>query len=200
VRQPDMRFVTVKSVDQQAVLAWHCVCGGWSDDRSALINRRRGLLAEFGVWLAQSPEALKRNLPRLLEDEILPSRIRRCTRRALRSRKADRTLRDRDPRTCTAKRGSTAYRGDHRRRSIDRKRCDCHRQQRPGLQERSSNGGVAGPGSEAVQLRWKSLAGEDNQTRGHLSPRATHRRSAFGADFGNEEITGEAHSAAALDD
>ena len=76
VRQPDMRFVSVKSVDQQAVLAWHCMRRGWSDDRTSLINRMRGLLAEFGVWLAQSPEALKRSLPRLLENETLPSRMR----------------------------------------------------------------------------------------------------------------------------
>jgi transposase len=76
VRQPDMRFVSVKSVDQQAVLAWHCVRRGWSDDRTALISRIRGLLAEFGVWLAQSPEALKRSLPRLLENEALPLRMR----------------------------------------------------------------------------------------------------------------------------
>jgi transposase len=76
VRQPDMRFVSVKSVDQQAVLAWHCMRRGWSDDRTALINRIRGLLAEFGLWLAPSPEALKRGLPRLLENEALPSRMR----------------------------------------------------------------------------------------------------------------------------
>jgi transposase len=76
VRQPDMRFVSVKSVDQQAMLAWHCMRRGWVDDRTALINRIRGLLAEFGVWLAQSPEALKRSLPQLLENEALPLRMR----------------------------------------------------------------------------------------------------------------------------
>jgi transposase len=76
VRQPDMRFVSVKSVDQQAVLAWHCLRRGWSDDRTALISRIRGLLAEFGVWLAQSPEALKHSLPKLLENEALPLRMR----------------------------------------------------------------------------------------------------------------------------
>jgi transposase len=76
VRQPDMRFVSVKSVDQQAILAWHCLRRGWSDDRTALISRIRGLLAEFGIWLAQSPEALKRSLPKLLENEVLPLRMR----------------------------------------------------------------------------------------------------------------------------
>lgn len=33
-------------------------------------------MAEFGVWLAQSPEALKRSLPKLLENEALPLRVR----------------------------------------------------------------------------------------------------------------------------
>jgi transposase len=76
VRQPDMPFVSVKSVDPQAVLAWHCMRRGWNEERAVLVNRIRGLLAEFGIWLAQSPEALKRSLPRLLEDEILPPRMR----------------------------------------------------------------------------------------------------------------------------
>ena len=40
------------------------------------MNRVRGLLAEFGVWLARSPEALMRALPRLMEDESIPHRIR----------------------------------------------------------------------------------------------------------------------------
>src|SRR5882762_10135486 len=76
VRQPDMRFVSVKSVDQQAILAWHCMRRGWSDDRTALMSRIRGLLAEFGIWLAQSPATLMRSLPRLLENDALPSRMR----------------------------------------------------------------------------------------------------------------------------
>jgi len=58
------------------VLAWHCLRRGWRDDRTALISRVRGLFAEFGVWVAQSPEALKRSLPRLREDETLPLRMR----------------------------------------------------------------------------------------------------------------------------
>ena len=76
VRQPDMRFVSVKSLGQQSILSWHCMRRGWVDDRTALLNRTRGLLAEFGVWLAQSPEAIKRSLPRLLEGDDLPSRMR----------------------------------------------------------------------------------------------------------------------------
>jgi transposase len=48
-RQPPMRFVPIKTVDQQAILAWHSVREGWKEERTALLNRVRGLLAEFGV-------------------------------------------------------------------------------------------------------------------------------------------------------
>jgi transposase len=47
VRQPNMRFVTVKSIDQQAMLAWHRSRSGYLDERKALLSRTRGLLAEF---------------------------------------------------------------------------------------------------------------------------------------------------------
>jgi transposase len=76
LRQPDMRFVTVKSVEQQAMLSWHRMRQGWSEERTALINRVRGLLAEFGVWLGRSPAALHRALPRLVQEDALPARLR----------------------------------------------------------------------------------------------------------------------------
>lgn len=76
VRQPDMRFVAVKSVDQQAMLGWHRMRAGWEQERTALMNRIRGLLAEFGVWVARSPPALKRAIPELLQQDTLPARLR----------------------------------------------------------------------------------------------------------------------------
>lgn len=48
-RQPTMRFVPVKTVAQQAILAWHRMRQGWIEERTALLNRVRGLLAEFGL-------------------------------------------------------------------------------------------------------------------------------------------------------
>lgn len=48
-RQGNMRFVPVKSVDQQARLAWHRVREGYKTEALALSNRIRGVLAEFGV-------------------------------------------------------------------------------------------------------------------------------------------------------
>ena len=74
--QPDMRYVSVKSIEQQSILACHRMREGWKSERTALINRVRGLLAEFGVWLGRSPQNLARSLPRLIQDEQLPARAR----------------------------------------------------------------------------------------------------------------------------
>jgi len=77
VRQPNMRFVAVKSVEQQACLSWHRLRQGWSEERTALINRIRGLLGEFGVWRGRSAALLTRALPELEHDEGLPLMVRR---------------------------------------------------------------------------------------------------------------------------
>ena len=77
VRQPNMRFVTVKSVEQQACLSWHRLRQGFSEERTALINRVRGLLGEFGVWQGRSAALLTRALPELERDEGLPLMVRR---------------------------------------------------------------------------------------------------------------------------
>jgi transposase len=77
VRQPNMRFVAVKSIEQQACLWWHRMRQGWSEERTALINRLRGLLGEFGVWRGCSAAVLTRALPELEHDEALPLMVRR---------------------------------------------------------------------------------------------------------------------------
>src|SRR5438105_8105531 len=51
VTRPSMRFVPVKSVEQQALLVVHRVRQGFVSERTATINRLRGLLSEFGVVL-----------------------------------------------------------------------------------------------------------------------------------------------------
>ncbi|KWF97545.1 transposase [Burkholderia diffusa] len=75
-RQPTMRFVTIKTVEQQAILSWHRARQGWVDERTALINRLRGLLAEFGIVLGRSRSTLRTALPRLTEDARLPVQVR----------------------------------------------------------------------------------------------------------------------------
>ncbi|HEV7611763.1 MAG TPA: IS110 family transposase [Steroidobacteraceae bacterium] len=76
VRQPDMRFVSIKSVEQQSMLVWHRMRAGFIQDQVALMNRMRGLLAEFGIWLRRSPSALRQALTQLQGDERLPTRVR----------------------------------------------------------------------------------------------------------------------------
>lgn len=66
--RPSMRFVPVKSVEQQSMLCVHRLREGLKAERTACINRIRGLLAEFGLAYAQGPEALRRVLGDALED------------------------------------------------------------------------------------------------------------------------------------
>jgi transposase len=78
VMQPNMRWVTIKSVEQQTVLAMHRVRQGLIAERTATLNRLRGVLAEFGIVLPQSAPALQRALPAVLADaERLPARVQR---------------------------------------------------------------------------------------------------------------------------
>src|SRR5207249_9606879 len=78
VVQPNMRFVSIKSVEQQALLSLHRVRQGLSEERTATINRLRGVLAQFGLVLPQSVAVVQRALPALLADEErLPAPVRR---------------------------------------------------------------------------------------------------------------------------
>jgi transposase len=66
--RPQMHFVLVKSIEQQSMLCVHRLREGLKADRTACINRLRGLLAEFGLVFAQSPAALEAVLADVLED------------------------------------------------------------------------------------------------------------------------------------
>lgn len=68
VRVPDMRFVEVKSVEQQDVQAMHRLREAQGQERTALCNQIRGLLAEYGIVLPQGVGTVRRRLPELLED------------------------------------------------------------------------------------------------------------------------------------
>ena len=73
-RQGNMRFVPVKTVDQQVRLSWHRVREGYKADALATSNRLRGLLAEFGAVIPQSDSALRRALADL-DALALPSAL-----------------------------------------------------------------------------------------------------------------------------
>ena len=63
-----MRFVAVKTTDQQDLQALLRLREGCLKVRTALCNRLRGLLAEYGLILPKGVNVLRRHLPELLED------------------------------------------------------------------------------------------------------------------------------------
>jgi transposase len=68
VGRPHMRFVPVKSADQQAVLCWHRIRQGLIKERTALINQLRGLLSEFGLIMPKGRYSAQHHIPDILED------------------------------------------------------------------------------------------------------------------------------------
>ena len=68
VSRPNMRFVSIKNVEQQAVLALHRARQGFVKARTAQANQIRGLLAEFGIVLPQGIGHITKCLPAILED------------------------------------------------------------------------------------------------------------------------------------
>lgn len=68
VGRPNMRFVAVKTPEQQSVLALHRARQGFVKQRTAQANQIRGLLGEFGLVIPQGLGALRRHLPNILED------------------------------------------------------------------------------------------------------------------------------------
>ena len=68
VGRPNMRFVPVKTVEQQAVLSVHRARQGFVKARTAQANQIRGLLAEFGMVIPKGIGHIAKRLPEILED------------------------------------------------------------------------------------------------------------------------------------
>jgi len=68
VGRPNMRFVAIKSPEQQALLALHRARQGLVRERTAQGNQIRGLLAEFGCVIPKGRYQLKSYVPEILED------------------------------------------------------------------------------------------------------------------------------------
>ncbi len=68
VRVPSMRFVAVKSVEQQDVQSLIRLREGAINARTAAANRVRGLLGEYGLVMVKGLSTLRRKLPEILED------------------------------------------------------------------------------------------------------------------------------------
>lgn len=82
VTRPNMRFVPIKEIDQQATLCLHRTRQGFVTERTAVYNRVRGLIAEFGVVLPLKIECLRRDIR--IQLEALPGWVNRCVEDLLR--------------------------------------------------------------------------------------------------------------------
>jgi transposase len=85
VARPNMRFVPVKTPEQQTVLALHRARAGYVKARTAQANQMRGLLSEFGIILPQGIGQVYRRVPDILADadNALPGPMRALLRRLL---------------------------------------------------------------------------------------------------------------------
>ena len=67
-QRPNMRFVPIKSIEQQDVQNFHRQRERIKKERTALVNQVRGLLAEYGVVINQGVGAVRKDLPVILAD------------------------------------------------------------------------------------------------------------------------------------
>lgn len=67
--RPAMRFVAVKSIEQQDIQALHRLRELYVHQRTAVINHVRGALAERGLIIGKSPAAFHRAMPAVLACE-----------------------------------------------------------------------------------------------------------------------------------
>ncbi len=67
-QRADMRFVPIKSVEQQDVQALHRIRERWIKSRTGLANQCRGLLLEHGIAINKGITNVRRGIPEILED------------------------------------------------------------------------------------------------------------------------------------
>jgi transposase len=68
VGRPNMRFVPIKNIEQQALLGLHRARQGFVTERTAQANQIRGLLSEFGLVMPVGIRCIGSKLPEILED------------------------------------------------------------------------------------------------------------------------------------
>jgi transposase len=68
VGRPSTHFVTVKTVEQQDITAWHRMRERKVHERTALVNQIRALLGEQGIIIQQGIAHVRKHLPSIIED------------------------------------------------------------------------------------------------------------------------------------
>ena len=170
VGRPNMRFVPVKTAEQQGVLALHRAREGMVKARTAQANQIRGLLAEYGLVIPKGIRHIARRIPEILEDgeNGLPAVFRQLLQRlggpVAGARPAGRRTGRRDPALAPGECGQSAVGGDSRNRSTDSECVGGFDRRCPGLFERSATRGVAGLGSQTAFDGRETGVARDQQT------------------------------------
>jgi len=78
VSRPNMRFVPMKNIEQQAILSVHRARQGFVKAKTTQANQMRGLLSEFGIVML-GIHSIAKHMPDILEDTEngLPGTMRR---------------------------------------------------------------------------------------------------------------------------
>ncbi len=71
VARPNMRFVPIKSIEQQDILSIHRIRARLVRNRTALANEIRGLLHEFGLIIPQGINKITAELTEILDSGTL---------------------------------------------------------------------------------------------------------------------------------
>lgn len=67
-QRPNMRFVPIKTVEQQDIQNFHRQRERVKKERTAVVNQVRGLLSEYGLVINKGVSAVRKDLPEMLED------------------------------------------------------------------------------------------------------------------------------------
>ena len=159
VSRPTMRCVSIKTVEQADLQALHRTRTLLVKHRTAVINQIRGLLAEYGLVIAPSPEKVRPAVVRFLDDaasgltafarETFAELYEQLTGARVAHRASDAPGGGRVPGASSLPeigRGA----GDW---SVDGHGTGGDRRSAPGVSQRPASGGVVGAGASAI-LQW----------------------------------------------
>ena len=179
VARPNMRFVPIKTAEQQSVLSLHRARQGFVKARTAQGNQIRGLLSEYGIVMPQGIGHIAKRLPEILEDgqSELPGQFRALLWRLGENfKEMDRQVRELEREIKTWHRENEASRKLEKipgigaltasalAASVGNASCFAD----------GPDGRLARPGPQAALHRRQTNAAGHQQARGHLSADVAH--------------------------
>ena len=78
IGRPSMRFVPIKTLEQQDIQSIHRIRSRLIKEKTALMNSVRGLLHEYGISIPQGVSSLRKKLAELMDAEITATTLFFC--------------------------------------------------------------------------------------------------------------------------